>query len=126
MLDMVGCSSTLARHLHLSMTIFSTPTSTACSIPLDTYICRDLLMAFIFSSCDPQLISVDLSRDTSVFSTPKHSLKSSSLRFLQAFSRFYSLGKLLISHIHAFHVLKPTIWVFFEKFWSFSKLLSFC
>ena len=52
-LDMVGCSSTLARHLHLLMTIFSTPTSTACSIPLDTYISRDLLIAYIFSSCNP-------------------------------------------------------------------------
>ena len=70
-LDMVGCSSTLVRHLYLLTTIFSTPTSTACSIPLDTYICRDLLMAYIFSSCDPQLISVDLSLDTSVFSTPE-------------------------------------------------------
>ena len=60
-LDMLGCSSTLARHLHLSTTIFLTPTLTACSIPLDTYICRDLLMAYIISSCDPQLISIDLS-----------------------------------------------------------------
>ena len=32
---------------------FSTPTLTDFSIPLDTFICRDLLMAFIFSSCDP-------------------------------------------------------------------------
>ena len=38
-----------------------------------------------------------------------HSLQSSSSRFLQVFSRFSSLGKLLISHIHAFHVLKPRI-----------------
>ena len=66
-LDMLGCSSTLARHLHLSTAIFST----ACSIPLYTYICRDLLMAYLISSCDPQLISLDLSLDTSVFSTPK-------------------------------------------------------
>ena len=50
-----------------------------------------------------------------------HSLQSSSSRFLQAFSRFSSLGKLLISHIHAFQDLG-----FFEKFWGFSKLLSFC
>ena len=70
-LDMVVCSSTHARHLHLSMAIFSTPNSTYFSTPLDTFICRDLLMAYIFSLCDPHLISVDLSLDTSVFSSPK-------------------------------------------------------
>ena len=121
MLDMVGCSSTLPLHLHLSTAIFSTPSLTACSIPLDTYICRDLLMAYLISSCDPQLIFVDLSLDTSVFSTPK-SLSLTPiffLRFLQDFLRFSLLSKLLISHIHAFHVLKPRIW-------GFSKLLSFC
>ena len=32
-LDMVVTSSTLARHLHLSTTFFSTPTSTNCSTP---------------------------------------------------------------------------------------------
>ena len=133
-LDMVGCSSTLARHLHLSTTIFSTPTSIDCSTPFDTFICRDLLMAYISSSCDLQLIFVDLSLDTSVFSTPKplsltpnlsHSLQTSSSRFLQAFQDFFSLGKFLISHSHAFHVLKPRIWGFLGKFWGFSNLLSF-
>ena len=116
-LDMLGCSSTLARHLHLSTAIFSTPTSTAYSIPLYTYICRDLLMAYIISSCDPQLISVDLSRNTSVFSTPKPLSLTPIflLKVSSSFSRFSSLGKLLISHIHAFHVLKPRIW----DFWSF-------
>ena len=52
-LDMVVYSSTHARQLHLSTTIFSTPTSTDFSMPLNTFICRDLLMAYIFSSCDP-------------------------------------------------------------------------
>ena len=50
-----------------------------------------------------------------------HSLQTSSSRFLQAFSRFSSLGKLLISHIHAFHVLKPRIWGFW-KILGFSKI----
>ena len=89
-LDMVGCSSTLARHLHLSTTIFSTPTSIACSIPLDTYICRDLLMAYIISLCDPQLISVDLSLDTSVFSTPKP-LSLTPIFFLKVSSSFFNI-----------------------------------
>ena len=126
MLDMVGCSSTLPRHLHLSTAIFSTPSSTACSIPLDTYICRDLLMAYLISSCDPQLIFVDLSLDTSVFSTPK-SLSLTPiffLRFLQDFLRFSLLSKLLISHIHAFHVLKPRIWGFW-KILGFFKIVEF-
>ena len=70
-LDMVVCSSTHAQHLHLSTTIFSTPISTDFSTPLDTFICWDLLMAYIFSLCDSYLISVDLSLDTSVFSSPK-------------------------------------------------------
>ena len=90
-LDMVGCSSTLARHLHLSTTIFSTPTSIDCSTPLDTFICRDLLMAYISSSCDLQLIFVDLSLDTSVFSTPKPLSLTPNffLKVSSSFSRFF-------------------------------------
>ena len=53
-----------------------------------------------------------------------HSLQTSSSRFLQAFSRFSSLGKLLISHIHAFHVLKPRIWGFW-KILGFFKIVEF-
>ena len=85
-LDMLGCSSTLARHLHLSTAIFST----ACSIPLYTYICQDLLMAYIISSCDPQLISVDLSLNTSVFSTPKP-LSLTPIFFLKVSSSFFNI-----------------------------------
>ena len=53
-----------------------------------------------------------------------HSLQTSSSRFLQAFSRFYSLGKLLMSHIHTFHVLKPRIWDFW-KILGFFKIFKF-
>ena len=70
-LDMVVCSLTHAWHLHLSTAIFSTPTLTDFLTPLDTFICWDLLIAYIFSSCDLHLIFVDLSLDTSVFSSPK-------------------------------------------------------
>ena len=70
-LDMVVCSSTHAWHLHLSMAIFSTPASTYFLTHLDTFICWDLLMAYIFSLCDPHLIYVDLSLNTFVFSSPK-------------------------------------------------------
>ena len=87
-LDMVICSSTHAWHLHLSMAFFLTPTSIDCSIPLDTFICRDLLMAYIISSCDPQLISVDLSLNTSVFSTPKP-LSLTPIFFLKISSSFF-------------------------------------
>ena len=54
-----------------------------------------------------------------------HSLQTSSSRFLQAFSRFSLLGKLLISHIHAFHALKPRIWGFLKKFWVFQNCWVF-
>ena len=53
-----------------------------------------------------------------------HSLQTSSSRFLQDFSRVSSLGKLLISHIHAFHVLKPRIWGFW-KILGFFKIVEF-
>ena len=63
-LDIVDCSSTHASvNSHLLDTYLDRY--------LDTFICRDLLMAYIFSSCDPQLISVDLSLDTSIFSSPQ-------------------------------------------------------
>ena len=89
-LDMVVCSSTHAWHLHLSTAFFSTPTSIDCSIPLNTFIYRDLLMAYIFSSCDPQLIFVDLSLDTSVFSSPKP-LSLTPIFFLKVSSSFFKL-----------------------------------
>ena len=39
----MGCSSTPPQYLYLSKTISSIPSSTAVSIPLNTFICRDLL-----------------------------------------------------------------------------------
>ena len=62
-----------------------------CFVPrhmLDTFIYRDLLMAYIFSSCDPQLIFVDLSLDTSVFSSPKP-LSLTPIFFLKISSSFF-------------------------------------
>ena len=47
-LDMVVCSSTHAWHLHLSMAIFSTPSSTYFLTHLDTFICWALLRFYIF------------------------------------------------------------------------------
>ena len=116
----------VSRHLQLSTVFLSTPTSTDVSTPLDTFICQDLLRLFFNSSCDLLLISVDLPLDYSAFHLPilSHSLQSSSSRFLQAFSSLSSLGKLLISHIHAFHVLKPRIWGFW-KFLGIFKIVEF-
>ena len=67
---------------------------------LDTFICQPLLRFYIFSLCDPNLISLDLSLNSSISSLPNTliSLPIFSLRFLQAFSRVSSLGKLIISH----------------------------
>ena len=89
-LDMMVCSSTHARHLHLSTTFFSTPTSSDYSIPFDTFICWDLLMAYIFSSCDLQLIFVDISLDTSVFSSPKP-FSLTPIFFLKVSSSFFKI-----------------------------------
>ena len=53
-----------------------------------------------------------------------HSLQTSSSRFLQDFKSFSSLGMFLISHLHAFHVLKSRFWGIFKidelllKFWD--------
>ena len=113
----------------LSTLLFLDTCSKDVSTPPRHLICRDLLMVYIFSSCDPQLTSVYLSLDTSVFSPPKPlSLTPNLFPWdSQPFSSFSSLGKLLISlHLHAFHVLKPRIWGFFVKFWGFSKLKSYC
>ena len=81
------------RHLHLLTAICSTPTSIDVSTPLDTFIFWDLLMAYIFSSCDPQLIFVDLSLNTSIFHllNLSHSLQTSSLGILKLFQVFLHL-----------------------------------
>ena len=56
---------------YLSKLLFIDTFSTNVSTPPWHLICRDLLMVYKFSSCDPQLTSVDLSLDTSDFSSPK-------------------------------------------------------
>ena len=102
------------------MLIFSTPTR--------HLIYRDLLMVYIFFSCDPQLTSVDLSLDASVFSPPKPlSLTPNLFPWdSQAFSSFSSLGKLLISFIYMHFMFWNLRFGVFEKFWGFSKLMSYC
>ena len=55
----------------LSMLLFLDTCSTDVLTLPRHLICRELLMVYIFSSCDLQLISVDLSLDTSDFSSPK-------------------------------------------------------
>ena len=71
-LYLMVCSSTPPQYLHLSMAFSSTPTSIDVSTPLNTCICRDLVRAYIISSCDPQLISFNLSLDSSLFSLPNN------------------------------------------------------
>ena len=104
----------------LSRLIFSTPAR--------HLIYRDLLMVYIFFSCDPQLTSVDLSLDASVFSPPKPlSLTPNLFPWdSQAFSSFSSLGKLRISFIYMHFMFWNLRFGVFEKFWGFSKLMSYC
>ena len=87
------CTSTLARHLYLSMAMSSILGSTTSSV--------ELYWGSIYtSSCNPNLISLDLSFDTSTFHLQNlsHSLLTSLPRGSQVFSRVSSLGKILISH----------------------------
>ena len=122
-LDMVVCSLTYSLHLYLSTTIFSTPTSIDVSTPSSVEI-------YWWPIYSPHTIRISfLSIFLSIpltFHLPNlsHSLQTSSSRFLQVFSKFSSLGKLLISHIHAFHVLKPRIWGFW-KILGFFKIVEF-
>ena len=55
----------------LSTLLFLDTCSTNVSTPPWHLICRELLMVYKFSSCNPQLTSVNLSLDTSDFSFPK-------------------------------------------------------
>ena len=67
-LHLMDCSSTLLRYLYLLKTISSIPSSTAISIPLDTFICRDLLRVYLSSlvQSDPHFVR-SLSRQLSLF-----------------------------------------------------------
>ena len=107
----------------LLTTIFSISTS----IPLNTCIYQDLLRVYIFSLRDLFLIS-SISLDLSAPVHLPNTLSFTPSLFLEIFSSlfqdFSSLSKFLNSHYHAFHVLKLRFWVF-EKFWSFSKLMSY-
>ena len=47
LLHLMGCSLTPPRYLYLSKTISLIPSSTAVSMPLDTFICRDLLRIYL-------------------------------------------------------------------------------
>ena len=87
------CTSTLARHLYLSTVKSLTPFST----PLDTSFVKLYWGSIYTSSCNSNLISLDLSLNTSVFSTPKP-LSLTPIFFLKVSSRFSSFGKLLFSH----------------------------
>ena len=57
------CRRPFSRHLPRQM-------SRHLSTPFDTFICRDLLVHYLSSLCDPKLISLDLSLDTSLISLP--------------------------------------------------------
>ena len=94
-------SSTPPQYLYLSNTFFL---NTFLDRWLDTslnLICQDLLKHYLFFlvRSKPHFFQ-SLSLDSSLFSLPNNliSLQSWSSRFLQAFSSFSSLGKLLISH----------------------------
>ena len=81
-LHLMDCSSTPSRYLYLSTTISS--------IPLDTFIYRDLLRTYIFVLCNPILIS-SISLD---LFAPIHLPNTISLTpnlFLYDFSSFFKI-----------------------------------
>ena len=89
-LHLMDCSSTPPRYLYLSTTISSIPTSIASSIPLNTYIYRDLLRTYIFVLHDPILISsISLDLSTSVHLPNTISLTLN--LFLCDFSSFFNI-----------------------------------
>ena len=86
--------------------VFSTPGSTDVLTPLSV----EIYWTSIYRFCAIRFSFLSISFSiASSFHLPtlSHSLQTSSSRFLQAFSSFSSLDKLRISHLHAFHVLKP-------------------
>ena len=100
---------------------FSTPSSTGVSLPLDTYICRDTLLALFKLLVRSRTHFIRyLSWYFSIFSPNLLiSLKSLFLKdFFKLFQYFLLLVSILSFHIHAFHVLKP-------RFWGFSKWMSY-
>ena len=88
-LYLLVCSSTPHWYLLLSMTIFLTPSSIDVSTPLDTFICRDLLLVYLsfLVRSDPHF-SQSLSLYTSLISLPNYLISLQSL-FLKVSSRFF-------------------------------------
>ena len=112
----------------LLTSIFSTPTSTASSTPLDTCIYRDLLRVLYkphrairtsFHSISLSIALCSLSQTLSSHSNLDPQ------RFLQDFSRFSSLGKLLISHSSCISCFETQVLGLLKNFQVFSKLLSY-
>ena len=118
------CTSKLSQHLYLSIAKSLTPGST----PLDTFICWDLLRFYIFSSCDLSLISLNLSLDSFLYSSPKHSHLTPNLLLKVSSSFFKIFVTWKASNLSFF--MHFMFWNLsfgdFEKFWGFSKLMSVC
>ena len=88
---------------------------------LDTFIYRDLLGSYLSTNCNFLLIFLDLSLDKLVFSPPKTLSLTPNLIpkcFSSFFKFFSSLGKVLLSHFHEYHISKP-------RFWGFRTILGF-
>ena len=96
-LDSVGLFLDTSSIPQLSTTFFSTPSSTDISIPLDTCICRDLLLA--------------------LFKLPVRSRT----HFTRPLSRYFSLFSPKHSHLTPIFVLQG----FFKLFQEFLHLVSF-
>ena len=74
----------------------SIPTSTDNSIPLDTFICRDLLAAYIRPLCDPKIISLRSLSQYFYVSLPK-TLSSYSNLVPQGFFKLFQVSPYLVS-----------------------------
>ena len=115
------CPSTDPRQLH--------PSTPFCLTPLDSSICRDLLGSYLSANCDFSLLFLDLSLDRLAFSPPKTlslPLQISFPSVLQAFSSF-SLHLVSFFSLIYMHVMFWNLgFGVFEKFWGFSKTMSFC
>ena len=125
------CSSIPSWHLHLSTSIFSTPSSTDGSTPLDTSICRELLRIYIFVLCDLILISsisLDLSAlvQSQTLSSHSNLVSQGFCKFFQDFLRWKASNLSFFMHFKFWNLGFEVFENFgvFQNWWVFVEILG--
>ena len=125
------CSLIPSWHLHLSTSIFSTPSSTDGSTPLDTSICRELLRIYIFVLCDLILISsisLDLSAlvQSQTLSSHSNLVSQGFCKFFQDFRRWKASNLSFFMHFKFWNLSFEVFENFgvFQNWWVFVEILG--